>query len=179
MSNLSLAEQQQKTKPKIEDAIAELLEGERQQNALDFVAYLRVQKLNPRWTATNAWWVKYKGKNIISIRLHGNHGAKVYYGLAPGSWHIGHWYLGEWFLNNPEKFKDMVNCDNFKEFIWSHMHPCKHCLSCKPGHSAIYFGKAFNSVCGLRVENPNVDELDFVKMLLNCKVKMVAENSTK
>ena len=179
MSKLSLAEQQQKTKPKIEDVIVKILDGERQQSALEFVAYLREQKLNPRWTATNAWWVKYKGKNLFSIRLHGNHGAKVYYGLEPGSWHTAHWLDMYLAANSPEQFDDLVNCDSFKEFLWSNMHPCKHCLCCKPGLSGVYFGKVFSSTCGVRIENSDAEGLEHTKKLIEYKKKVIVENSTK
>jgi len=171
---LSLAQAQQQAKPKIEDAILELLDGDNQQNALNFVAYLRTNKLTPRWTATNAWGVKYKGKNLISIRINGNAEPKVYYGLEHGAWHIGHWYLNEWLLNNPTEFEDLSNCDKFKAFIWANLYPCKHCLSCKPGHSRTYFGKRFESVCAFRVENPNADGLEFAKKLLECKKEFIS-----
>ena len=36
-------------KPKIEDVVCEVLSGDAQKNALDFIAFLRENKLNPAW----------------------------------------------------------------------------------------------------------------------------------
>ena len=66
---MSLAKEQQKLKPKIEDVISEFLDGDRRQNAQAFIAYLRESKLNPSYASYNAWWVNYKGKRLISLRI--------------------------------------------------------------------------------------------------------------
>ena len=179
MSKLSLAEQQQKTKPKIEDVIVEILDGERQQNALNFVAYLREQKLNPRWTATNAWGIKYKGKNLINIRV-SKEGSNCYK-LAPISWHIGGWYIDEWLLNNVENFKDLVECDEFKELVWANLNYCNGCAKCKPGTNKSLFGKDFDSLCYgfFLLDNPDINTLEWAKKLLEYKKKGIAENGEK
>jgi len=135
--------------------------------------------MTPRWTATNAWWVKYKGKNLVSIRVGPKELVSWGYGLTARSWHIGHWNLHEWFLNNPEKYPKLINCDNFKAFVWAHLYQCKHCMCCAPGHDGAYLGKKFSSVCGFRVENPGVDELELAKELLECKKNMIAESVSK
>ena len=168
---ISLSKEQQKTKPKIEDVIGKHLEGDRQQNAWDFVAYLRENKLNPIWTATNAWWVNYKGKRLVSIRVRGINtaGITLGYGLDPGSWHIGHWLQGF-------KFPDDLS-DELKQFIWANMQPCKHCMSCAPGHSECFLGKKFETVCYFRIENPTAEGLELTKKLLECKKKVIAGNS--
>ena len=168
---ISLAREQQKTKPKIEDVISRQLEGSRQQNALDFVAYLRENKLNPAWAATNAWWVNYKGKRLVSIRVRGIHtdGMPLMYGLDPGSWHIGHWLQG---FDFPDSLHDAL-----KQFIWANMQPCKHCMSCAPGHSGEFFGRKFETVCYFRIENPDAEGLAFTKNLLECKKSAIASNT--
>ena len=171
MSNLSLAEQQQKTKPKIEDVIVELLNGERQQNALDFVAYLREQKLNPRWKSTNSWGIKYKGKWIISI------------GISPGnsgSWRIGWWHLGFDFINVfSVEHENAEILDRCKEIVWSNIVYCTGCANCKPGTTKTIFGKDFNLLCyGIfDFKDPDADTLECAKKLLECKKKVIAENS--
>jgi len=166
--NVSLSKEQLKTRPKIEDVISGHLEGDRRQNALDFVAYLRENKLNPGWTATNAWWVNYKGKRLVSIRVRGidTVGIPCGYGLDPGSWHIGHWLQG---FNFPDNLSDEL-----KQFIWANMQPCKHCMSCAPGHSGFFLEKKFEAVCYFRIENPTTEGLELTKKLLECKKKALA-----
>jgi len=172
---VSLAKEQIKTKPKIEDVMNENLDGDILKNALDFVAYLRENKLNPRWTAKNAWWVDYKGKHLFSIRVGPKEPVTWGYGLESRSWQIAHWDIGNWFLNNPEKYKELTDCDTFKKFIWSSLHPCKRCMCCAPGHNGTYFGKKFESVCGPRVFNPDAEALEHTKKLLECRKKMIAD----
>jgi len=168
----SLAKEQQKMKPQIEDIINELLESERRQHALDFVAWLRGNKLTPRWTATNAWGVKYKGKNLISIRIGDSAPGSVHYGLNSGSWHIGHWYL-DYFLDNfADAFEPLASCEIFKAFVWSNVQYCKGCMGCRPGASAIFFGKQFDFICNYRIENPDVNGLKYAKQLIECKKKV-------
>jgi len=167
---ISLSKEQLKLRPKIEDVINEELVGDRRQNALDFVAYLRANKLNPAWTATNAWWVNYKGKRLVSIRVRGVNTVEIPwgYGLDPGSWHIGHWLQGY-------NFPDNAN-DELKRFIWANIQPCKHCMSCKPGHSGDVLGKQFESACYFRIENPDEEGLEFTKKLLESKKETIANS---
>ena len=172
----SLAQEQQKTKPKFEDIIGELIEGERLKNALAFHAYLKGVKMLPRWSATNAWKISYKGKFFLSIRAgvkKSNHEPHIYYGLEPGSWHIGHWLQSFAFPDDLSgEFEDKKSYDEFKEFIWANMQPCKHCMCCAPGHSGIYLGKKFESVCYFRIENPDTEALEFTKRLFEYKRKV-------
>ena len=64
----SLSFQEQKAlKPKIEDFILDCLDGEVQQAALDFVAYIKSMKMNPRWVHRNAFDVRYKNGGIFKL----------------------------------------------------------------------------------------------------------------
>jgi len=170
---LSLAKEQQKTKPQIEDAICELLDAGRAENALAFVAYLRENKLTPRWASTNAWVVKYKGKVLVSIRIGLQEGGAVSYGLESGSWHIGHWWHDFFKLNEDLsiEFEDATAYDEFKQFIWANVQLCKNCMCCAPGHDRAFFGKQFKSICNYRIENPNAIALEYTKKLLEFKKK--------
>jgi len=171
MQKPSLSKEQLKTRPKIEDVINEQFESDRRQNAMDFVAYLRANKLNPVWTATNAWWVNYKGKRLVSIRVRGinTHAIPWGYGLDPGSWHIGHWYFN---------FPDNLN-DELKHFLWKSTKPCKQCMSCAPGFSGDFLGKQFEAICYFKIENPNSEDLELVKELLEYKQISINENNSK
>ena len=166
---MSFIKEQQKLKPKIEDIINEFLDGERLQNAQGFITYLRMNKLNPSYASYNAWWVNYKGKRLISLRV----GCKesIRYGLTSGSWHIGHWLQGF-------NFPDYI-CDDLKQFIWANTLPCIHCQSCAPGHSGDILGRHFKSICYFRIENPDEEDLGFVKKLLEYKMKAIINDTAK
>ena len=65
----SLFKQQRKTRPKVEDMICKYFEGDMKQNALDFVTWLRANKLSPRFAATNAWYVYHENDNFMQLRI--------------------------------------------------------------------------------------------------------------
>ena len=54
---MSLYQVQKEINPKVEDVISDYLDGEMKRIALDFIAFLRTNKMNPAWTLTNLWKV--------------------------------------------------------------------------------------------------------------------------
>jgi len=177
---LSIAKEQQKTKPEIETVFNKFLNGERLKNALDFIAYLREIKMPPRWYAANAWKINFKGKFFLSIRINGgNTILPIHYGLEHGSWHIGHWGQGDFKLPNDlsGEFEDLISYEKFKEFIWANVHECKNCPGCKSGKQRTFFGKSFEFACNLRIENPNAESIECAKKLLEYKKKALQKPS--
>ncbi|MCL2363148.1 MAG: hypothetical protein FWC71_00620 [Defluviitaleaceae bacterium] len=69
MPNDSLFKAQKATKPKIETIITEWPDGDMKKNALDFVAWLRANKMSPTWVSANSWKSSYKGTGICRIKL--------------------------------------------------------------------------------------------------------------
>ena len=51
---------QSKTKPSIDEITNELVVGEMNEDILNFVAWLRENKLSPKWCSTNTWKFVYK-----------------------------------------------------------------------------------------------------------------------
>ena len=62
--------EQKALKLKIEDEIPKFLDGEMKQSALDFIAYMRANKMQPAWLSTNSWKANYKGQNICDHTHH-------------------------------------------------------------------------------------------------------------
>ena len=65
----SLYKEQKANKPKVEDIIPNWLDGDMKNNALDFVTWLRVNKMSPTWASANSWKVSYKSKGVCYIKL--------------------------------------------------------------------------------------------------------------
>ena len=67
MLNDSIAKRQKNIRPKIEDVICEYFADvpQTQQNALDFVSWLRANKMSPTWAATDTWAFGFK-KNALA-----------------------------------------------------------------------------------------------------------------
>lgn len=68
-------------KLEIEDVLGTVLQSDALENALNLVAYLRENKMNPAWSATNVWKVTYKTYTVCFMRVYG---AAEYHGLQGG-----------------------------------------------------------------------------------------------
>ena len=154
-TNLTLAQEQQKVKPKIEDVIGERLEGDRQKNALDFIAFLRENKLSPVRMDIGSYAVKHKGKSVCNIYI------------RDGWWMIRH-RPSVLEYNDENKFMD----DELTKFVLDNVNPpeCKNknCPGWTRDH-VIILGKQFDKVCNcwpLRIDNPDGETLECCKKLV-------------
>ena len=60
---------EKKPRPKVEDSANENLNGVELKTLLDFVSFLRENKMNPSYMARNTWVARYKGKIVCRIRI--------------------------------------------------------------------------------------------------------------
>ena len=155
MTNESLYKTQKKIKPKIEDIYSECLAGDTKQTALDFVAYMRENKMAPVWASANSWKCSCKGKGICYIRTHGtawNHTSDL------ASWSVT--LYGDYIYGDAvNRYYDFVVNENYQDIIWN-TRALKKCHRCQPqkcaaagtedgfaGFSMVFFGKTFENVC--------------------------------
>ncbi|MDR2547048.1 MAG: hypothetical protein LBC96_05980 [Lachnospiraceae bacterium] len=155
-------------KPKIEDVINDALFGDALKNALDFVLYLRENKMNPVWSATNAWKVSYKTYTVCFIRLHGS---ADYHNLEVGSWHIIP-FIGEYEADSLS--------NDFKEIAWANKKTCGGCGKCALELIAI-FGRKFDYACegSIRFINPDANEVECAKKLVELRRCEIKEGKAK
>jgi len=150
------------TKPKVEDVLGEVLDGDAQTNALDFVAFLRANKLSPNLAAANSWAVAYKGQRVCFIRTYGS---ANYHNLKGGSWHIC--FANSKFANFDD---EQYNLDEkLKNLIWDNISHCQnHDYACNPGDPMTIFGKKFDSVCHqwLFMINPDANAVECAKKII-------------
>ena len=152
----SLYQEQKKTKPKAEDVISDLLDGNRKHAALDFVAFIKSYKMTPQWASANSWAVSYKGKRVCYIKVSD-------YVSGDGSW-----YIRPSVDYNDALFSFIEN-EKLTEIIWNSLHYCRACGKCAPGRSVTVCGKVFSKVChGILFEfhNPDAATLDCAKKLV-------------
>ena len=60
---------QKELKPKVDDIARELLDEDKLANVLDFLEFLKNNKLTPRWYTANSWSVKHKNKTVCMIKF--------------------------------------------------------------------------------------------------------------
>ena len=101
---------QRKLRPKIEDAIPFLVAKEEQQNALDFVAWLRENKMSIGWGGVhNKWDAKFKGKMICRFKFDRTEFQNK------GKWTC---YLS---LDNIGKYDDIILSENLQNYLWDNL----------------------------------------------------------
>jgi len=182
---LSLAQQQRITKPLIEDVIPEYLDGDMKKSALDFVAYLRKNRMSPSFARiANAWHNSYKGTGLYTIWIC-TKGSKDPYG-KPRKWAINP------YLKHISHYEDIILQEGLQHFIWNNVRPCKHHVTgdcnfhgCAPGTNKTILGKEFKNVCIAHMHigrplmvahDPDEATIDCIKRLLELERKARVEN---
>lgn len=156
--------ERKKTKPQAEEEINALLTGERQENALDFVAFVKSLRMTPQWTTANSWAVSYKGKRVCYIKL-------VMRQDENG------WYIRPAVQYN-ETLRDFCREERLEEIMLENVHYCVGCGKCKPGTTVTFFDKELKHVCSSPIDfefhNPNTEALECAKKLVEYRRTEIA-----
>ena len=137
----------------IEDIIKNSLHGDTQQNALDFIEYL---KENNMIAGGEHGAVSYNDQPVCYMHIDSSED-------MPGPWTI--WTEGDY---SGENVIDSVD-EHDKEIAWEHVNYCGNCGgNCSPGIHKVIFGKEFDNVCNadMAFYMPNAETLECVKKLL-------------
>ena len=167
--------QQEKTKPLIEDVIPEFLDGENKKTALEFVAYMRENKMRPTWKRHNSWNAMCKGKSICYIRL-AKYDRSFQVSKHSSESDCEHWRVMLQLKElNKSKFEGFNFDEEMKNFICDNLYNCTpNCPNpCNRGNKIVVFGKELEKRCGsaldnghLVIANPNEAEINCIKKLL-------------
>lgn len=146
----SLFREQKKTRPKIEEVFNEVLSCDNLSGALDFIAYLRANKMSPAWASANSWKCSYKNQGVCYVRTYGtawNHTS------GAGSWSV------TLYNDVSEEYNEFVTGGNYQDIVWN-SRALKRCSRCQPqkcapdgdegafnGFKMTFFGKEFENVC--------------------------------
>ena len=147
---------QKKVRQKIEDAIAELLIGENQKNALDFIVYLRTNKISLSQAYPDTWRASYKSKVACVIILQ-NNGLNI---SLRGDYSNGYEKI---FINESMKQTLLAN-------LW--VKPCRECNKmCSDGINASIFGKEYTKICKHMLNTTyffisNADSVECAKLII-------------
>ena len=167
-NDLTLLPVQRTIKPKVEDVLPYYLDGNLLESALDFVAYLRTERMNPGWAGVhNAWRANNKSKPICYIRL----GKEWIRNTKNVKWVI------VLYLNHMEEYANVIYQENWQDIIWSDLHYCRNCAyGCYPGKTKTILGKEFSGLCPTfyykaNFVNPDDATLKIVTRLLELERK--------
>jgi len=161
-------QEQKKLKLKIEDVVPEYLDGEMKHSALDFIAYMRANKMQPAWQSTNTWMAKHKGQNVCAIRL------------SEGSWcvvpRISRWNK---LISSYNIYEKEISEEGLKNIVLANINICRSCANCGPGWRMTFFGKEYENVCHnvpVRYMDPGEAEINCIKRILELVKHTVSEN---
>jgi len=165
-NELITLEYQKTHKPKIEEVIPHILNGDMQKAALDFAAHLQANKMTLRWQTWNGWVAVYKGTAICGVGLRQ---------AATNSWKINPRlkYINEYDEPIDNVWKNFV-CDGFKR-----CNSCDGKRKCSPGQNIIILGKKLDGICYnvivrhnmLNFNNPDKTAIQRIVKLLELEQK--------
>jgi len=160
-----------KTKTMIEDVLPHYVDGDNLKIALNFIAYLRENKIKPTWAVQNGWTGMCKGKVLYWIRLpqvksHLDAGKPThchFQTIKPSD--KSHW-TESWvitpYLSNIETYKNIVIDEGMNMFVLDNMHyhearmlngTCDiqrasgESKQCNPGVTRTILGKEVKGIC--------------------------------
>ena len=173
MSNndITLLSVQKILKPKIEDVIPTYLEGDVKKSALDFIAYMRANKMQPVWLSHNTWKANYKGKGICSVRLPKSDFPCKYWIVHP---HISRWNK---LIGSYDLYEEQISSCDLQDIVWENVNICRSCANCGPGWDMSFLGREFTNVCHnipVWYCDPNEAEIDFIKKILDLMKQTIA-----
>ena len=136
------------TPKQMEDDILALLDGEQQQIALQFDAFLQASGLTVKQDGPTDWKIPYNGNNLCMIQL------------DPGNWRF------TFFFGDYRGQFDVA----FITTVHKNVKICTRCHDgCMFGIDTVLFGKEFENVCSqltIQIDNPGSDTLEHIKMLI-------------
>jgi len=162
--NLTVLQQQKLTKPTPEDAFSEFLVGETKDNALNFISWLRDNKLSPRWDGIYRWKVSYKSKYICYINLP--------WPPSNGIWEVKPNRLFFW------EYGKYITDDKLKKFVLDIVQFPGCNRECGRKKDVEFLGSKFDEVCAcwpFRVKNPDGATLENLKILVLMSKDIIIE----
>ena len=166
---MSIAKEQQKARPKIDDVVGDVLRGENLFSLKELLEFIKECKITLRWASQNCWQLYFKSNRIGYIRMTDKY--RKNYALPDNSWV---------FSGCTDTLETLVaNDDKVKDVIWNNVRICGNCCGCGPGRNRDVFGKTFEKTCNewFRVLTPNNDGLEFIKAMLKEKMNLLAKSA--
>ena len=156
---------------RIDEIIGEVLIGDAQKNALEFIAYLtsnemQFERAKGYWEDKYYWVIWYKDKIVCFILISSEDKTD------PESWII--WSDD----SDSDWFADFPLDEHIKEIFWENIDICGNCGYCSGGTHKMIFGKEFDNVCRttMRFDNPNAETLKCVKKMVEIRKNDIFRN---
>jgi len=151
----------------IEDVAKDFLDSDKLKSLLDFLEFLKNNKLTPRRASSSNWVVKYKGKNVCNLKLKVEEPfwSPALINCTIKDWKLtfGHFASETWFAYYDKYFSDK----GITQFIWDIIQKPRCPRNCQ--NKVTVLGKEFFPVCFCElfsVTNPSGVESDYSQKLI-------------
>jgi hypothetical protein len=150
--------EQKISKPKIEEVINEYIKDENAKKImLDFIAWLRKNKMSPSWNATNSWKVSRNKQKVFILGVDKNVIT-----------------INRFWLNFTDEYQAYIINNNLQNIVWNNFTVCSPCNGCPPssdstGISMNICGKEIKNICRgaiMKFVNPDYETIEGIKKLL-------------
>jgi hypothetical protein len=151
--------EQTKIKPKVEDIASDYLDGDALDNLLDFVAWMRANRMTPTFANQSKEGINYTS-HICYVKL------------FHGKWAI--WISGKHRKHKGAFVEDFLICEELKEPVSADLARCCNCGHGCPPCSVTVCGTKYDNVCPcctVRFYNPNAETLKSIKRVINTRNK--------
>jgi len=155
---------------KIEDVINDVLTGDAQRNALDFITYLRTNDVTLDDSDNYFWNGVYKGEGlcVINIAIYDDHSSfDIFIKDLPNTWK--NWPDGK----KSDKCVDLPVDERTKEIVWANVRPHDPTChgKCSPGSSKKILGKEYDNLCSsaLGLYDPDTETVDCMKRIISAR----------
>ena len=154
-----------------EDGLKASLYGDELESALSFVNYLKINGIMTVFSGQeNIWHVRYQSEHVCVIAFFSKTEKPIcfYDGVTkqPEPWTI---FWGDY---DDYEHVDVQVDEQFKEYCWASVHICENCpCNSLMNMSRTIFGKYFENLChcSLAFTNPNADEMEHIKKLVEMR----------
>ena len=178
-------------KPKIDDIVEEFLSGENLNRALEFLTYLRINKINTQWTNTNTWKAVKKGVCACYLKMgidtipHSKMQQELNYSneSTKGSWVVYPHITSveeqpritsdDKIIDKKDGYEEILLNDKLLNMILSKVRLCLNCgnkAKCAPGININFWGNEIKNRCkfiAVPFVDPSPEELECIKILIN------------
>lgn len=148
-------------KPVIDELIEQNLTGIQKERAIEFVQFIRSNKLEPQWGAKNSYNVKFKAKRVCIIKIN-----KDELDIRLGAQYN-------------EAFNECFKSDDEEtiDYLLKGITYCSGCGTCKPGITGTILNHAIQNACFnpvIQMINPDEKKLALAKRLVVLRKEAVA-----
>lgn len=153
----------------IEEVIGEELSLDDRRVALDFVAFLRETGVD--FVRDQGYW---RDKVYFLVQYH--HDCVCFIAVNDPDEPENRWTVWSDDMSPAYLANDAIESE-LKGIAWEHVDLCGNCGSCGGGRNKLIFGKEFERVCvcTFRFDNPGINDLPFLKKMVEIRKQELLE----